>query len=96
MEQRVFPYLLYEDGAAAIEFLTRAFGFREEMRTSDEGMHAELEAPDGGWVHLGQRRTGGFRNPAVVGSTSLVYALVDDVDSHFARAKAAGARIIDE
>jgi uncharacterized glyoxalase superfamily protein PhnB len=95
MEQRIFPYLLYEDGAAAIEFLTEAFGFREEMRTGDEGMHAELEAPDGGWVHLGQRRTG-FSNPSVAGSTSLVYVIVDDVDDHYARAKAAGARIIDE
>jgi uncharacterized glyoxalase superfamily protein PhnB len=98
MEQRVTPYLLYEDGAAAIEFLTEAFGFREKMRTpgADGGMHAELEiAPDGGWVYLGQRPAG-FRNPAVVGKTSLVYAIVDDVDGHYARAKAAGAQIIAE
>jgi uncharacterized glyoxalase superfamily protein PhnB len=98
MEQRVTPYLLYEDGAAAIEFLTKAFGFREEMRTSGSagGMHAELEiAPDGGWIYLGQPREG-FRNPAVVGKTSLVHVIVDDVDGHHARAKDAGARIIEE
>ena len=97
MEQRVTPYLLYEDGGAAIEFLTKAFSFREEMRTgSAGGMHAELEvAPDGGRIYLGQRPTG-FRNPAVVGKTSLVYVIVDDVDGHYARAKAAGAQIIDE
>jgi uncharacterized glyoxalase superfamily protein PhnB len=98
MEQRVTPYLLYEDGAAAIEFLTKAFGFREEMRTTGSagGMHAELEvAPDGGWVFLGQPM-GGFRNPAAAGRTSHVYVLVDDVDGHRARAKAAGARIIEE
>ena len=73
MEQRVTPYLLYEDGAAAIEFLTKAFGFREEMRTTGSagGMHAELEvAPDGGWIYLGQPLEG-FRNPSVVGKTSL-------------------------
>ena len=34
MEQQVTPHLLYEDGAAAIGFLTKAFGFREEMRTT--------------------------------------------------------------
>jgi len=98
MEQRVTPYLLYEDGAAAIEFLTRAFGFREEMRTTGGagGMHAELEvAPDGGWIHLGQPAEG-FRNPAVVGKTSLVYVLVGEIDDHYARAKDAGARIIEE
>ena len=98
MEQRVTPYLLYEDGAAAIEFLKKAFGFREEMRTTGSagGMHAELEvAPDGGWVFLGQPMSG-FRNPAAAGRTSHVYVLVDDVDGHHARAKAAGAGIIEE
>lgn len=98
MEQRVTPYLLYEDGAAAIEFLTKAFGFREEMRTTGNagGMHAELEvAPDGGWVYLGQPQEG-FRNPAVVGKTSLVHVIVGDIDGHHARAKDAGARIIEE
>jgi uncharacterized glyoxalase superfamily protein PhnB len=98
MEQRVTPYLLYEDGAAAIEFLTKAFGFREELRTTGNagGMHAELEVtPAGGWIYLGQPREG-LRNPAVVGKTSLVHVIVDDVDGHHARAKDAGARIIEE
>src|SRR4051794_33641101 len=98
MEQRVTPYLLYEDGAAAIEFLTKAFGFREEMRTTGNagGMHAELEvAPDGGWVYRGQPQEG-FRTPAVVGKTSLVHVIVGDIDGHHARAKDAGARIIEE
>jgi uncharacterized glyoxalase superfamily protein PhnB len=98
MEQRVIPYLLYEDGVAAIEFLTKAFGFREERRATGSagGLHAELEVtPGGGWVYLGQP-TDGFRNPSVVGRTSQIYVLVDDVDGHYARAKAAGARIIEE
>jgi uncharacterized glyoxalase superfamily protein PhnB len=74
MEQTVTPYLLYEDGEAAIEFLTEAFGFREKMRSAGEagGFHAELEiAPGGGFVYLGQPADG-FRNPGVVGKTSLV------------------------
>ena len=99
MEQTVTPYLLYEDGAAAIEFLTQAFGFRETMRTTGNagGMHAELEvAPGGGRIHLGQPQSG-FRNPAVVGKTSLVHVVVDDeIDGHCTRAKAAGAQIIEE
>jgi uncharacterized glyoxalase superfamily protein PhnB len=98
MEQRVTPYLLYEDGQAAIDFLTEAFGFREHMRAAGNagGLHAELEvAPDGGRIHLGQPPQG-FRNPAVVGETSLVYVVVDDLDGHHARAKTAGARIIED
>ena len=98
MTQRVFPYLLYEDGEAAIEFLARAFGFREDRRTTGAagGLHAELEAAtEGGRVYLGQP-TSGFRNPATVGSTSQVYVMVDEVDAHYERARLAGARIIED
>jgi uncharacterized glyoxalase superfamily protein PhnB len=98
MEQRVTPYLLYEDGEAAIEFLTAAFGFREERRATGGagGLHAELEVgPGGGRIYLGQPPNG-FRNPAAVGRTSQVYVLVDDVDGHYGTAKAAGARIVEE
>src|ERR1051326_9007995 len=98
MTQTVTPYLLYEDGDAAIDFASRAFGFREVNRTTGAagGLHAELEvAPDGSYVYLGQPQAG-FRNPSEVGRTSEVYVLVQDVDSHYERAKAAGARIIEE
>jgi uncharacterized glyoxalase superfamily protein PhnB len=98
MAQTVTPYLLYEDGEAAIEFATRAFGFREVDRAvgGAGGLHAELEvAPQGGRIYLGQP-PGGFRNPAAVGRTSHVYVLVNDVDAHHKRAKAAGAEIIEE
>ena len=98
MGQTVTPYLLYEDADAAVEFLTRAFGFRELTRTTGSagGVHAELEvAPDGAIVYLGAPG-GQFSAPAKVGRTSLVYVLVDDVDAHHARAKAAGAAIVEE
>ena len=98
MEQTITPYLLYEDGEAAIEFATRAFGFREASRATGAagGLHAELEVtPGGARIHLGQP-TGGFRNPATVGRTSLVYVVVDDVDAQYERAKAAEAEILEE
>lgn len=98
MTQTVTPYLLYEDGVAAIDFLTRAFGFREVNRATGAagGLHAELAAgSDGARVYLGQPPAG-YRNHAAVGITSEVYVLVDDVDAHYARAVAAGASIIEE
>ena len=54
--QRIVPMLAYEDAAAAIDWLTQAFGFREregERYTSDDGTvtHAELER-DGAVVML--------------------------------------------
>ena len=98
MAQQITPYLLYEDGEAAIGFLSGAFGFREVERTTGGagGLHAELEvSPGGGRIYLGQPPAG-FENPAKVGRTSLLYILVEDVDAHYERAQAAGATIIEE
>jgi uncharacterized glyoxalase superfamily protein PhnB len=84
------PYLLYDDAPAAIEFLTRAFGFRELDRTvGADGviLNCELVGPAGGDVWLGQMQPSG---------TSVVYLYVDDVDVHRARAGAEGATIVDE
>jgi uncharacterized glyoxalase superfamily protein PhnB len=98
MTQQITPYLLYEDGEAAIEFLSGAFGFREVDRTTGGagGLHAELEvSPGGGRNYLGQPPAG-FENPAKVGRTSLLYVVVEDVDAHYERARAAGASIVEE
>jgi uncharacterized glyoxalase superfamily protein PhnB len=98
MAQTITPYLLYEDGEAAIEFLARAFGFREVDRATGGagGLHAELELPpSGARIYLGQPPSS-FNNPATVGRTSSTYVLVDDVDTHFEQARNAGARIIEE
>jgi uncharacterized glyoxalase superfamily protein PhnB len=96
---RISPYLYYEDGAAAIEWLSRAFGFRERMRMPGEDgriMHAELEL-DGGVVMLANPRRDDYRNPNGLGAnTSSVYTYVDDVDTHFEQAKEAGAEILQE
>lgn len=82
MTQTVFPYVLYEDLDAAVDFLTRAFGFRETLR-NDRGSHVELEvAPGGGQVYAG-RGSG----------SACTFIRVDDVDAHYERARAAGATI---
>jgi len=46
----VTPYLLYEDPAVALDWLARAFRFRERFRnTTEDGWidHAEMEIGDG-------------------------------------------------
>jgi len=96
--QSVWPYVLYEDGEGAIAWLERAFGFREVNRSTGAagGLHAELDVDnDGACVYLGQPPEG-YRGPAQVGSTSLVFVLVEDVDAHRARSLAAGAEIVEE
>lgn len=97
MAQTVTPYLLYEDGEAAGEFLTRAFGFKEVDRQvgAAGGLHLEFETELGGRIYAGQAPDG-FRNPSEVGKTSLVYILVSAVDAHHDRAKAEGATVVEE
>lgn len=66
VSQRVVPMVDYEDAGAAIEFLTRAFGFvenRDHRYTEPDGRisHAEVVL-DGGLVMLGQVG-GGYQSP---------------------------------
>jgi PhnB protein len=95
---RVSPYLLYEDAAAAVEFLQQTFGF--ELRLSQIGAagrtHNELLLGDDGLVMLGQAGEG-FSSPRTLGSfpSSMIHFYVDDVDALHARAKDAGAEVTD-
>ena len=97
MSKMITPYLLYEDGAAAIGFLTSAFGFHEVLRSkSPEGRvwHAELELGDGN-VFLGEPGSD-YKNPKRLGATTVgIHVYVDDVDAHHEQARAHGATILD-
>ena len=98
MTSGITPYLLYEDGAAACEFLARAFGFEEVLRShSPEGRvwHAELRLGDGA-IFLGEPAHGYVSPRRAGGTTVSLYCSVDDVDAHFAQALDAGAEIVAE
>jgi PhnB protein len=96
--QRIVPYLLYADASAAIEFLTRAFGFTERVRMpGPDGlvMHCELDMC-GEIVMIASAMdsvgTKGPRDLPAFHAFALVY--VNDVDAHHARAAAEGAEIL--
>lgn len=97
----IYPRLAYRDVLAAIEFLTRAFGFRERREARLEhpqGTLAWLEVGDG-VVMLGAsgRDHHEIYSPAEVGrTTAMVNVYVEDVDAHHARAVREGARIVME
>jgi uncharacterized glyoxalase superfamily protein PhnB len=95
---RIAPYLYYEDVAAALDWLGRAFGFREHVRMpgSDGSiMHAEMKLADG--VVMMGRPGPEYRNPKRLGQvTQSLYVYVEDVDLHYVRAKTAGATILEE
>jgi uncharacterized glyoxalase superfamily protein PhnB len=97
MPQTITPYLLYADCGAALDFLSRAFGFREVMRYAGDGgyvNHAEMEL-NGATIYLGDPGDT-YRSPKELGAVTVgIHVYVDDVDAHFARAKDAGAEIVD-
>jgi uncharacterized glyoxalase superfamily protein PhnB len=98
----VIPTLRYRDGAAAIEWLCRAFGFEKQLVVPDEGgaiAHAQLVHANG-MIMLGAARNNEFwklvKPPVELGGigSQSVYIIVTDVDAHYARAVAAGAQIV--
>jgi PhnB protein len=96
----VIPYLLYEDVAAALDFLARAFGFEEVLRyTGSEGYvnHAEMRFGEGGVIFLGDPGDQ-YRNPRKLGQETVgLYVYADeDADALCERARAAGAEILEE
>ena len=93
----IIPYLFYGDVPKALDWLSRAFGFTEHMRTETPsgGMHAEMTF-EGRKIMMGQ---GGeewrMMPPGRDGTaTQGVFVYLKGVDAHFARAEAAGAEIV--
>jgi len=95
---RITAYLHYHDVPAALDWLTKTFGFKERMRMKGpDGVvsHAEIEMADG--VVMMGRPDGEYRNPKELGHvTQSLYVYVDRVDEHFEQAKRSGAKIIRE
>ena len=109
MSQRIVPFIGYEDAATAIEWLGRAFGFRErrEARYEENGVitHAELEL-EGATIYLSTPAL--YASPRTVRRESEAarraydnpwvidghFVEVADVDAHHERAVAAGATIL--
>jgi uncharacterized glyoxalase superfamily protein PhnB len=95
---KLTPYLYYEDVPAALDWLARAFGFRERLRmTNDDGTISHAEMEYGGAVVMLGRPGPDYRNPKRLGQTTAsLYVQVDDVDKHFAQAREAGAAVLRE
>ena len=95
---RIMPELAYPDVRLAVEWLCRAFGFSERLRI---GTHrAQLSLGDGSIIvtnyYFAEADTEGYGAPLAPSSalTHSVMVRVDDIDNHFERAAAFGARII--
>lgn len=94
------PFLNYEDAPAALDWLTKAFGFeRSQVHEGENGtiVHAEMRVADG-MIMLGSAGENdlGMKTPRELGAVNQgVYVIVDDkIDEHYERALAAGAEIV--
>jgi uncharacterized glyoxalase superfamily protein PhnB len=105
----VIPMIAYENGPAAMDWLARAFGFRERARmTAPDGRlsHGEMQA--GAGLIMLATPSPHYRGPkrhrdeceAARRWSEVSYIIdgvlvyVDDVNAHFERAKGAGATIL--
>ncbi|MCC7177630.1 MAG: VOC family protein [Acidobacteria bacterium] len=90
----VIPVLGYPDVAAAARWLCEAFGFEERLRIGDHRI--QLHAGDGGAVVVVRAGRPGQDAAARAGRIDSVMVRVADVRSHCARARSAGASIVQE
>jgi uncharacterized glyoxalase superfamily protein PhnB len=91
----VLPHVVYQNLAEAIEWLERVFGFEEYYRYGDGPAGGQMRA--GKAVIQVRQARGVERSPAQLGyGTQSLTIFLDDVDGHYARAKAAGAKIFEE
>lgn len=106
---RISASIFYDDPAAAIDWLCRAFGFEVRLKVEGEGgsiEHSELVFGEGLIMVGGTNRRDPGRehyqrrhiSPRATGggNTQSLCVFVDDVDGHCARARAAGAEVFRE
>src|SRR5205814_1070901 len=93
----LLPHIVYEDVATAATWLTTTFGFAEHYRYGEEaGQPSGLQMSMGdAWIMLMRARPG-WASPSQAGfATQSLTVFVDDVDTHYQRARAAGASIVE-
>ena len=91
----VLPHVTYKDLAEAIRWLTGTLGFVEDYRYGDPLSGAQIHL-GGAFIQVNQGNRD-YRTPAELGfGTQSLTVFVEDVEGHFARAKAAGVHLVEE
>jgi uncharacterized glyoxalase superfamily protein PhnB len=90
----VLPHIVYKNLPAAIEWLNKAFGFREHYRYGEpNGAQMHL---DNAYIMVRSARPGDATAKPGAEQTASLTVFVQDVDAHFRQSKAAGAKIVEE
>jgi PhnB protein len=94
----VTPYLIIDGAAEAIDFYKKALGAEELARMPEpDGRigHAEIRIGDSPIMLADEHPEIGARSPKAYGGSPVsIHLYVDDVDSTFERAVAAGAKVL--
>ena len=90
----VTPVLIYPDVRAAVAWLESAFGFEERVRVG-EAHRAQMRVGADGAIIVADIR-GDQVAPSAGTATHIIKVRVQDVDAAFARARDAGARVLQE
>jgi uncharacterized glyoxalase superfamily protein PhnB len=90
----MLSHVVYKDVDAAIQWLSSVFGFVEHYRYG-ESSGAQMHLGDA-WIMVRKARPGEL-TPAQLGCrTQSLTVFVEDVEAHYKKAKAAGAKIVEE
>lgn len=94
----ILPHLVYEDVPGALAWLTTTFGFTGHYLYGDPGGPARgAQIRLGNAVVMLNSPRPGSASPKQIGfRTQSLTVFVDDVDAHFATAKSAGAKIVED
>ena len=91
----ILPHANYQDLPAAIDWLTRTFGFTEHYRHGDPVSGAQMHLGNA-WVMVKQAKPG-MLSPLQLGyGTQSLTIFVENVEAHFERSKSAGATIVED
>lgn len=100
------PSVAYQNPAAAIAWLERAFGFEVEILLTDEAgeiAHAEVRFKDANigvmreWASQALLGSAQIKSPKTLGATTqFIWVTVDDVRRHCEQARQGGAAIVQE
>jgi len=96
-DEALWPVLHYEDTDRALAFLTGAFGFEPGAVVRDEAgrvVHAELHRPGGGSLVFGWAERGAGVHADLRVGAAASYVATDAVEALHARARDAGAEIV--
>ena len=91
----ILPHVVYQDLDAAIDWLTRTFGFEEYYRYGDPISGAQMRIGDA-TIQLSCAKPGNL-SPAQLGyGTQSLTVFVEDIEAHFSRTKSTGAKLVED